>query len=190
MERWMISCLTLPAVESKQLRVHSEGSLRRGADAQMRTRRAQAMRAAPLAATRDIGEPGGGVARMKTRMQRCPWSDWRARRRLAHALSVATSRLICAWRLRTGLNRAYQYIPASLATPDGVVHHQVQVVPFRREGCVDGLLFFNSVRTSEGAIHPLAEVRGPSGPICVKVGVDYASVRSTGNGSDMHIVDL
>jgi hypothetical protein len=76
--------------------------------------------------------------------------------------------MICSRRFRTGLNRAYQYFPAWLATPDEVVHHQVHVEPFMRIVPVDSISFFNSVRKSEGAIHPLAEDRELSGLICVK----------------------
>src|SRR5262249_21172564 len=65
-------------------------------------------------------------------------------------------------------HRAYQPLPAPLRAPDAVLHPQVDVVPFLRVVHAGRVLFFNSVRKSKGAIHPLAEAEGLSGPFSVR----------------------
>ena len=65
-------------------------------------------------------------------------------------------------------HRAYQHFAPPLRTPDDVLHHQVDVVLLVLIVHGSSVLFVNSARKSEGAIHPPAEDRGLSAPVSVK----------------------
>src|SRR5262249_44211406 len=119
------------------------------------------MRATPFDATRDIGGEGVRVStdeeRHMVRLDSQP-----------NDLPPVLCRSPPNELLQAVSHRAYQHLPAPLRAPDDGVDHQVDVVPFLRVVQVDTLRVFNSVRKSKGAIHPLAEAEGLSGPFSVK----------------------
>lgn len=139
MSRWMISWLTLPAVERTKLRlrVHREGSLRKGGNSSRR-------RCGPRPLLRRGMSAGSvfGLARMNkvpvVRLER-PSDDLPTRSR--------RSRYLPDKLLQAVPHSAYQHLAPPFGAPDDEVHHQVDVVPVVRIRQVSYPFFYNACKS-------------------------------------------